>query len=133
MREYHLKRYYRLRNDAIKYLGGKCIKCNKTENLELDHKDKETKEIEVSMMLNVSLEKFWKEVKKCQLLCSKCHSKKTILESGKKIAKGTHGTISSYRYCKCDLCKNAARQCTKEYYKTHKRIILNGKRVSVPL
>ena len=28
-------------------------------------------------------------------------------ESGKKSASGTHGTLSSFRYCKCALCKEA--------------------------
>ena len=115
MRRYHLKRYYRLRKMAIEYLGGKCAQCDNKTNLELDHKDKETKEIEVSRMLNVSLKAFWAEVKKCQLLCDECHSVKTILESGKKVAKGTHGTLSAYRYCKCPLCRAVKSEHNREY------------------
>lgn len=105
MRIYHIKRYRRLRNEALIFLGGKCTKCGSLNKLELDHIDRETKSIEVSQMLNVSLKKFWNEVKKCQILCRPCHIEKTILERGYKIAKGTHGTLSSYRYCKCEICK----------------------------
>ncbi len=115
MRKYHLGRYYKLRGEAIASLGGKCVECGIKENLQLDHKNKEDKEIEVSRMLSVSLKRFWNEVKKCQLLCAKCHSKKTIIESGKKIAKGRHGTISSYRYCRCKLCKEAKSEYSKEH------------------
>jgi len=132
MRKYHLKRYRRLRNEAITFLGGKCVKCGSTEKLELDHINKDDKEIEVSKMLSVSLDRFWKEVKKCQLLCKGCHLDKTIVERGHKIAKGTHGTLSSYRYCKCELCKKAHRDWSIKYNKSHKRITINGERVVVP-
>ena len=117
MRQYHLKRYYRLRNEAIISLGGKCKICGSRERLELDHISKETKEIEVSQMLSVSLDRFWKEVAKCQLLCKSCHSDKTIDDLGRKKAKGNHGTISCYRYCKCDLCKRAWYDHNNEYRK----------------
>lgn len=113
MREYHIKRYYSLRNGAIVKLGGECILCGGKEGLQLDHIDPKSKEIDISKMLNVSLERFWKEVSKCQLLCKACHAKKTVLERGQKIAKGTHGTLSSYRYCKCDICKKAKSDYTK--------------------
>lgn len=117
MRDYHLKRYYRMRGEAIKYLGGKCSKCSSLKKLQLDHIDPSTKEIEVSMLLNVSKVRFWLEVKKCQLLCQPCHALKTILEQGKKPAKGTHGTLSAYRYCKCELCKSVKREYTREWRK----------------
>jgi 5-methylcytosine-specific restriction endonuclease McrA len=133
MREYHSKRYYRLRGEAISFLGGKCVVCCTSENLQLDHIDHTTKEIEVSRLLSVSLKRFWAEVKKCQILCRKCHSDKTLKDLGKKKAKGVHGTISSYRYCKCEECREAAKENMKKYYKTHKRIIKNGIRVVVPV
>ena len=37
MRIYHKKRYYRLRQEAIDFLGGKCVKCASTTNLHFDH------------------------------------------------------------------------------------------------
>ena len=61
--------------------------------------------------------KVWatRNMEKCQLLCFSYHSKKTILESGKKIARGNHGTVSTVRYCKCELCKKAKREYMREY------------------
>jgi len=53
---------------------------------------------------------------------------KTLKEKGMEIAKGNHGTLSSYTYCHCKLCKKAKREWFREYYKTHKRVTINGKR-----
>lgn len=35
MRKYMLERYYRRKAEAIIALGGKCVKCGSTDNLEL--------------------------------------------------------------------------------------------------
>lgn len=121
MRVYHLKRYHRLKNEAFKFLGGKCVKCGKTEKLQFDHIDPKEKNIEMGKFLTFPLKKFWEEVKKCQLLCDECHQLKTINDLGKKVAKGTHGTISSYRYCHCEICKEAKREWTRNYRKTSPR------------
>lgn len=117
MRKNHAVRYLKLRTDALIFLGNKCFYCGSVNNLEFDHIDPKTKEIEVSRMLNVSLERFWNEVKKCQLLCRTCHIKKTIVERGLNDARNTHGTISSYRYCKCALCKKAWNTHSNNYRK----------------
>lgn len=105
MREYKRRNYKKIRDLAIAELGGKCAKCGSPENLELDHIDPTTKEIEVGAIHSVSRVRFWAEIKKCQLLCRSCHVKKTLADKGQKPAKGTHGTLSSYRYCHCDACK----------------------------
>ncbi len=107
MRRYHLKRYYRMKQELINLLGGKCQKCESVEWLQFDHIDRKTKKINITNFLLRSLVKSKKELEKCQLLCRDCHREKSILEVGKKIARGTHGTLSSYRYCHCDLCKTA--------------------------
>lgn len=133
MREYHIKRYHAIRQRAIKLLGGKCIKCGSKEKLQFDHVDKNGKKFNVSMWLSKTLGDFWEEIKKCQLLCQKCHIEKTVLERGQKLARGTHGTLSAYRYCKCDLCKKAHQEHYEAYSKNHKRIWRNGKRITVPL
>lgn len=132
MREYHIKRYYRIRNESIESLGGKCNRCGSIEKLQLDHIDPKTKLFEVSTFLSIPLKDFKEELKKCQVLCWECHKIKSILEQGKKIAKGTHGTLSSYRYCKCKLCKDAKSKWQKKYLETHKRIYINGKRITMP-
>ncbi len=100
---------YRLNSDeVIRILGGKCVACGTTENLEVDHKDSKKKSFEVRRMLTTySPQEIIEEIKKCQLLCRACHLEKSILERGQKPARGTHGTLSSYRYCKCELCRAA--------------------------
>ena len=117
MRQY-MKQYCRIKKQkAIKLLGGKCIKCNSIKRLEIDHIDPKTKSFEIASLWSRSWTKTLEELKKCQLLCHQCHTKKTILERGQTSAKGTHGTLSSYRYCHCELCKKANRNWTNEYNK----------------
>jgi hypothetical protein len=115
MKEYILNRYHRRMQEALEFLGNKCIKCGRTESLQLDHIFPTSKIKTISKIWSYSDEIFWEEVKKCQILCRDCHIEKTILELGKKIAKGTHGTLSSYRYCKCSICKKAMSDWNKEY------------------
>lgn len=107
MRNYMLRRYHERRQQAIAYLGGTCVHCGTAENLELDHIDPKTKTLEIGKMWSVAETRFWAEVEKCQLLCRAAHTDKSIIDKGNKSAKGTHGTLSSYRYCKCAECKNA--------------------------
>lgn len=115
MREYNLKRYYRLKREAAEKLGGQCVNCRSEKNLQFDHRVRTEKSFNVSAMLRYSLKRFWEEVDKCQLLCMSCHRLKTTIEAGKKIGRGNHGTLSSYRYCKCDKCKKAKNDWSRAY------------------
>lgn len=73
MRAY-MKRRWRLRRKvAIKFLGGKCVSCRTTKRLQFDHKNRKTKVASIAKLSSASEERFWAEVKKCQLLCYKCH------------------------------------------------------------
>lgn len=125
-------KYQNRKQLALQKLGGKCIKCGVTEKLEFDHKNPGTKVIEVGGFRDYSDKKFWEEVAKCQLLCEKCHEDKTIQDLGYQRAKGNHGTVSSYRYCKCDLCKAAKSKYSHEYavktgrYKGTKKVAIHG-------
>jgi hypothetical protein len=81
--------------------------CENTENLHTDHINKKTKLFNISTGIqNFSKKKLWKEIKKCQLLCNKCHKIKSAKE---RLAE--HGTKSRYKSrsfpCRCVLCKNA--------------------------
>jgi hypothetical protein len=107
MRVYMLARYRQRRQDAVQRLGGKCCMCGSLERLELDHIDRSTKALEISKMWSVSKARFEAEVVKCQVLCRECHAAKTLVDLGRVSAKTTHGTVSSYRYCKCPACKAA--------------------------
>ena len=121
MRVYVGKRYHRRRKEAIEKLGGKCAKCGSTEDLEFDHIDRTTKTADIAKLWTYKEHLFWEEVEKCQILCKTCHQDKSIEDLGFTKAKGNHGTISSIRYCKCELCKNAKREYMKEYMKTYVR------------
>lgn len=121
MKEYMLKRYHQRRAEIISLLGGVCTSCGSTDELEIDHKDPTEKEFNLSRKLHtLSKEKLDEEVAKCQLLCDKCHNEKSVGEKGQTIARGTHGTISSFRYCKCDLCREANNKWMREYKRRRK-------------
>jgi 5-methylcytosine-specific restriction endonuclease McrA len=108
MRTYMLKRYRARMADAIIRLGGKCIKCSSTRDLQLDHVDPSTKLFGLGNKWSVSKARFEAELIKCQILCQTCHTAKTIVDLGQSPTKGLHGTKSSYRhYCRCDVCREA--------------------------
>ena len=117
MRIYILKRYRDRKHTALLKLGNKCLKCGSTEKLEFDHIKRDTKSFTIAKLWSISEIRFWEEIEKCQLLCRPCHNKKTLKELGFKVAKGNHGTISTYRYCKCNLCKKAKSDYMKVYSK----------------
>ena len=79
-----LERRKELLEEAKEKLGGKCISCGVTKNLEFDHIDDAKKEYNVSNAVRNTKEIFWEEVAKCQLLCVKCHNKKTTAQKRAK-------------------------------------------------
>lgn len=108
MREYMRLRYHRVRSAALILLGSKCVRCDSRDSLQFDHVDPSTKKFTLGRnMGSVSTPKLVAELAKCQLLCEPCHRLKSISDLGKTPARGTHGTLSAYRYCRCDKCKRA--------------------------
>lgn len=106
--KYMKERYYKRRKEALKILGDKCSQCGSDQRLEIDHKIAKKKVFDGTRMTSVSRDKFLQELNNCQLLCRKCHTIKTVeIDLNRKMAKGTHGTYSAHRYCKCSLCKEA--------------------------
>lgn len=116
-----LRRYNERMLEARTLLGGKCIKCGEANDLELDHINPKTKSFTIGQMWNVRKELFDIEVNKCQLLCKRCHEEKTLLDKGQKSGKNTHGTLTSYRYCKCDICRKAKSDYSKLPWITERR------------
>lgn len=105
-RETSRKKREERRAVAYAYLGNRCSRCNVTINLDMDHIDPATKIIKVSMLWTATEEKFWTEVKKCQLLCKDHHLEKTLAE---RFPPRQHGTIAMYGRgnCRCNLCTAA--------------------------
>ena len=118
MRDYMLRRYHARREKLVEVLGGKCCDCGTTETLELDHDDRALKSFNLAKALSGwSDARVAEEADKCTLRCTQCHSRKSITERGMTPAVGTHGTLSSYRYCKCDECRRAKSESNKKYRK----------------
>lgn len=62
----------------LSYLGGKCKKCKSKKNLQVDHINPLKKKFTLSgSNWSKPLNILYKELDKCQLLCRKCHQKKT--------------------------------------------------------
>lgn len=114
----YMKAWYDRRHaEAVAALGGHCARCLETENLEFDHINPATKCMTIAKMWTASEVRFQAELKKCQLLCRPHHLEKSLEERGQKPARGTHGTLSAYRYCgppKCEDCKAAKRGSAAE-------------------
>ncbi len=60
---------------AVEILGGKCIRCGYSlclDALDFHHTDRKTKITEVSTLIDSAC--YFEEVKKCVLLCCRCHA-----------------------------------------------------------
>lgn len=76
-REYNLKYYHSRRAELINKLGGRCSLCGSVEDLQFDHMDSSLKEFAISKNLQRGIQFLADELDKCQLLCKKCHMKKS--------------------------------------------------------
>jgi len=61
----------------IDHLGGKCVGCGTTHNLQFDHIDRKDKKFGIVDRLSCKLTDLIVEANKCQLLCKDCHKVKT--------------------------------------------------------
>lgn len=86
MNAYMKRRWAKRKAAAVALLGGKCARCESTENLEFDHIDPNTKIMTVARTSSRSEEFFWTEVKKCQLLCQGHH----LIKSGEDRLAGVY-------------------------------------------
>lgn len=72
----------------IDLLGGKCADCGRTDTLEFDHVDRTIKSFDIGPCYSLPLAELLEELKKCQLLCRKCHKIKTQEIDGLKAEHG---------------------------------------------
>lgn len=112
IRKAAMERYYKKKAKMLEFLGGKCVKCDSTSNLEIDHIDWKEKKFTITNRTNLSWEKLKLELDKCQLLCEKCHDQKSIDDRREQITgfrEQPHGTYTRYRFykCRCDECTKA--------------------------
>jgi 5-methylcytosine-specific restriction endonuclease McrA len=104
MRTYIKARRKVRRARLIELLGGQCVRCGSTDELEFDHIDPETKVFAVGSDMSRAWDKLVEEALKCQLLCRECHVVKGIEDRPEP-------AHSYYRYwyygCRCATCKAA--------------------------
>lgn len=88
--------------------GGKCVLCLSTENLEVDHIDRNLKTMNPRQIWSLSdaNPKKIAELENCQVLCNSCHKDKTRQEKMKNFEHGDFGMYSN-RGCRCQPCKDA--------------------------
>ena len=113
MTDYKAAWMARTRIWAKELLGGHCVRCDTTEDLEFDHiiPGSRTFLISIGIAKGYSRARLEAELQKCQLLCKSCHRKKSVecdeISHGGRIDE--HGT-EAYRQrmkCECELCLQA--------------------------
>ena len=117
---WNLAKYHRVRQEWIEKLGGKCVDCGTTEDLQFDHVDASTKEISISTVLTYAAPKVEAEMAKCELRCSSCHREKTAA-CGDDNSVPHGGGKAGKRRCKCDPCREKKREYMREYMKEYRR------------
>lgn len=116
MRIYMQARYAARREEAVSFLGSRCIDCGSTDELEFDHADRALKTGEIGQLMTYSITRFWLEIKKCVLRCRECHQAKTSREQS--VEHG--GGVSGKRNCYCDKCAPLKRKYNQEW-RTNRR------------
>lgn len=116
MRNYMKNRYHQKRNELIKLLGGKCVNCGTTDNLEIDHIDSSKKTFRAADIHSIADDVVKKELDNFQLLCATCHESKTNEKWDRSIPNSNHGTYWKYvrEGCRCSECKKAFRARKKK-------------------
>jgi 5-methylcytosine-specific restriction endonuclease McrA len=80
--EWTIARHRRRLAEARAELGGRCVECGTTEDLEFDHIDPSTKRFKLSQGGGYCQAVWDAEVAKCQLLCAPHHHDKTKRDAG---------------------------------------------------
>lgn len=117
---YNSKRYKERRDKYINQLGGKCVNCETSDNLEFDHINPSDKSFDIGEYLKGDEDKLKTEILKCQLLCKTCHKKKTSIDKFNKYCKHGHEMTDENTYLRyrsngqrdrrCRLCQNITLQ-----------------------
>jgi hypothetical protein len=104
LRNYNKAGRQQRRAKLIEMLGGCCVRCGATEDLEFDHIDPSTKRFAVGSSMSRAWDVLVTEALKCQLLCRSCHREKAVEDRPEP-------AHSYYRYwyygCRCAVCRAA--------------------------
>lgn len=57
----------------LSHLGGSCVGCGTTENLDIHHRDAGEKAFYIGRIWSHALPKVFAELSKCELRCHDCH------------------------------------------------------------
>lgn len=106
-----------IRREARKRLGGRCVLCSATENLEFDHRDPFTR-TDQEYEWDGSWAKMEAELPLLQLLCNPCHIEKSRIDRFLKTGTPLYaqcGTTTGYysRGCRCPECTEAMRRYSR--------------------
>lgn len=114
MREYQ-RRWLSERRREWLAENGPCVRCGSSENLQVDHIKPGTKVDHKVWSWSEARRK--KELAKCQVLCRKCHIKKSMECGERRVAQ--HGGPQMYQHykCRCDLCRAWKSESDKKYRK----------------
>ena len=117
-REYHSNR----RRKATAILGGKCVACGATSALEFHHIVDAPDKKNVAKLLSVGWAEVLNELKKCVILCHKCHAEESNKRRGNRPLE--HGRYGMYREkkCRCALCRAANAKYSAEHRKKYGRV-----------
>lgn len=123
MNEYMKRRWRIRRRKAISILGGQCEDCGSVHRLQFDHRDPKQKMFTIARGSSFSDTRFWEEIRKCQLLCRKCHVLKS--KSDGSIVRGSKRINSKLTKSKVLACRArhkagvSFRDLAKEYSISH--------------
>jgi hypothetical protein len=121
IREYQRVYLAKKRQNAIDYLGGRCVVCGTKSNLQFDHINSHEKTFSISRILSYKWDFLIKELRKCQILCAQHHlekSKQTL--DGNRTA-DRHGW-KGYNHlgCRCEICRLANTEKSRKFRKKRK-------------
>jgi 5-methylcytosine-specific restriction endonuclease McrA len=110
------RQWIKARRDVWIKEHGPCVDCGGWEELEIDHRDRSTKERFISRIWSYSAAKRMEELEKCVVRCTACHRKKTHKETTRSEAE-RHGRYTTYNKdkCRCAACVAAANEHKREY------------------
>ena len=122
MRLYMAARHKRQRAKAIDFLGGVCVDCGSTDQLEFDHVDPAAKEFTISSKFTRGWARLVDELAKCELRCAPCHRKRSAAQ--KSVEHG--GGVTGKKNCRCQLCGPLKQKYMKDRYKPRRLRLMAG-------